>query len=90
MKVQWQVTAIRASLPKDKWTADKKIKGRLLTTTNVNGWIICLRKIIEKSKIHSFEYYKNRLTDLAKFNFSKYRSSQYGRMGEEMFEKFFS
>jgi len=41
------ISAIRASLPKDKWSADKAVAGRLLTTTNINGWIICLRKIIE-------------------------------------------
>jgi hypothetical protein len=46
------ISAVKAVLPKEKWTANKKVSGRLLTTTNVNGWIICLRKIIEKSDVH--------------------------------------
>jgi DGQHR domain-containing protein len=89
-EINLYISAIKAVLPKEKWTADKKVKGRLLTTTNVNGWIICLRKIIEKNNVHGFDYYKNKFSELNKFNFSKYRSSQYGRMADDMFERFFS
>ncbi len=83
------ISAVKANLPKEKWTANKKVKGRLLTTTNVYGWIICLRKIIEFDKVHSFEYYKGRLSEISKFDFAKYRSSQYGRMAEDMYQKYF-
>lgn len=83
------ISAVKVCLPKDKWTADKKVKGRLLTTTNINGWVICLRKIIELDKVHAFEYYKGKLAELSKFDFSKYRSSQYGRMAEDMYAKYF-
>jgi hypothetical protein len=89
-EINLYVSAIKAVLPKERWTADKKTPGRLLTTTNVNGWIICLRKIIEKSNVHGFDYYKSKFSDLNKFNFSKYRSSQYARMADDMFERFFS
>lgn len=84
------ISAVRASLPKDRWTANKKVKGRLLTTTNINGWIMCLRMIVEGGKTYSFEYYKGKLSGLDSFNHTKYRSSQYGRMGVDLHAKYFS
>ena len=81
--------AVRTVLPKEKWTADKKRKG-LLTTTNINGFIVCLRKIVEKRGVHKFGYYKAKLASLHEFDFSEYRSSQYGRMGEELYKQFFA
>jgi DGQHR domain-containing protein len=85
------LSAAKVCASKEKWTADKKVSKRLLTTTNINGLIICLRKVIESSKVHDFEYYKTRFgMDLATFPFGKYKSSQYTRMGQDLFEKFFS
>jgi DGQHR domain-containing protein len=85
------LSAVKASIPSEKWTADKKVKGRLLTTTNINGFVICLRKIVERGgRTHRFEYYRDKLKELGKFHFLDYRSSQYGRMGDEIYRKYFS
>lgn len=84
------VSAVRANVPAARWTADKKIQGRMLTTTNINGFIVCLRRIIENDKLHGVDYYRTKLKDLQTFPFSKYRSSQYGAMGEALYEKYFA
>jgi hypothetical protein len=83
------LAAIKDVLPRDKWTPDKKVDG-MLSTTNINGFIVCLRKIIEAGTVHKFQYYKRKLAELQGFDFDEYHSSQYGRMGEELYTKFFS
>ncbi|MGY4467256.1 DGQHR domain-containing protein [Bradyrhizobium sp. LB9.1b] len=85
------ISAIKASLPSDRWTADKKIKGRMLTTTILNGFIVCLRLLVQHQKLHSFDWYKNKLDPVAlgKFQFSRYKSSQYGSLGQDMYKEFF-
>jgi DGQHR domain-containing protein len=84
------ISAVKANIPNARWTADKKIPGRMLTTTHINGFIVCLRRIIENDKLHNFEYYKTKLKELHTFQFTKYRSSQYGAMGDALYEKFFA
>jgi len=86
------MSAIRSSLPPDRWTADSKVKGRMLTTTILNGFIICLRLLVEHKKLYAFETYKNKFaaSDLSKFPFSTYKSSQYRKLGEALYEKYFA
>jgi DGQHR domain-containing protein len=84
--------ALRSSLPPERWTADAKVKGRILTTTILNGFINCLRLIVEnKNKIYSFDTYKTKLTstNLGQFTFSSYKSSQYRKLGEALYAKYF-
>jgi DGQHR domain-containing protein len=84
--------SVRSSLPADRWTADSKTKGRMLTTTILNGFIICLRLLVEHKKLYAFETYKNKFSasDLSKFPFSTYKSSQYRKLGEALYEKYFA
>jgi DGQHR domain-containing protein len=85
------IGAIKSNLPADRWTADQKIKGRMLTTTILNGFIVCLRLLVQNKKLHSFEWYKTKLDTAAlnKFQFSSYKSSQYGSLGQDMYKAFF-
>jgi DGQHR domain-containing protein len=86
------ISAVKAVIPTERWTTDSKVKGRMLTTTVLNGLIICMRYIIEeKKKLYSFDTYKTRFVagDLSKFNFSTYKSSHYAQLGEALFEKYF-
>lgn len=83
------VSAVKLNVPPERWTSDKN-PGRLLSTTNVNGFIVCLRRIIEKDKLRTFDYYKNRLKGVSDFKFDKYKSSHYGALGDAMFSKYFS
>ena len=48
------LSALKCVVPKEKWTTDKKIQGRLLTTTHINGFVICLRHMVENGKTGYF------------------------------------
>jgi len=84
------IGAVKDGIPSERWTSDKKQKDRILTTTNINGFINCLRQIVDHDKTHAIQYYKSRLKDIDKFPFKNYRSSQYVRMGEDMYKKYFA
>jgi DGQHR domain-containing protein len=84
------IAAVKDGIPSEKWTADKKVKDRILTTTNINGFINCLRQIIDHGKTYSLPYYKSKLSEVEKFPFRNYRSSQYVRMGEDMYKRYFA
>jgi DGQHR domain-containing protein len=85
------IAAIKASVAADRWTADQKVKGRMLTTTIINGFIVCLRLLVEHQKLHAFDWYKAKFgaSDLNKFHFSKYKSSQYGSLGQDLYKAYF-
>jgi DGQHR domain-containing protein len=85
------VAAIKASVAVDRWTADQKVKGRMLTTTIINGFIVCLRLLVEHQKPHAFDWYKAKFgaSDLNKFPFSRYKSSQYGSLGQDLYKAYF-
>lgn len=85
------ISAFKSGIPQERWTTDKNVKGRMLTTTILNGLTVCLRRLIENQKLHSFDWYKGRLaaSDIAKFNFSSYKSSQYGSLGTALYNKYF-
>ena len=80
--------AVKAVVPQERWTAVKKVPGRMLTTTIVNGLIICLRLTAEAKKTGDFEYYRKKLTKLSQFNFGTYKSSQYTRMGHDLYDTY--
>ncbi|WP_064713221.1 DGQHR domain-containing protein [Rhizobium bangladeshense] len=82
-------SAVKHNLPKERWTADKKIPGAFLSTTNVNGVMACLRKIAISGRTLSFEDYRKRLSNVGDFKFGEFRSSQYNRMGEKLYSEFF-
>ncbi|MGJ4910401.1 DGQHR domain-containing protein [Bradyrhizobium sp. HKCCYLS2033] len=85
------ISAIKANLPSERWTADKKVRGRMLTTTILNGFIVCLRLLVQHQKLHSFDWYRGKLDSaaLGKFQFSSYKSSQYGSLGQDLYKNFF-
>lgn len=83
------LSAARSSLPKDKWTTDKSVDGRMLNTTVINSFLICLRILIENKKTGTFDYYKSKLTNLSKFPFKQYHSSQYKQLALKIYDKHF-
>lgn len=84
------LAAVKFVVDEEKWTTDKKVQGRLLTTTHINGYIICLRHIVNNNLTGDFDYYKSKLKNLKDFSYDEYHSSQYSRMGEELFERYFA
>ncbi|PKD18395.1 hypothetical protein APR41_04390 [Salegentibacter salinarum] len=84
------IAAAKDNLSSNKWTRSKEEKNKVLTTTAINGFIICLRQIIENNHKTDYAYYKNKLKHLNSFDFSEYKSSQYGRMGRDIYNKYFT
>lgn len=85
------IGAIKSNISSERWTADQKVKGRMLTTTILNGFIVCLRLLVQSNKLYSFDWYRAKLDPAAlnKFQFSSYKSSQYGSLGQDMYKTFF-
>lgn len=84
------LAACRNVLPKDWWTAEKGNPNRFLTTTNVNGLIACLRRVSRAGTLADVDGYSEKLNGLEQFDFKKYKSSQYNRMGEAIYAKHFA
>ena len=50
-----------------------------------------MRKTLETGRLHSFDYYRDKFiaAEISKFPFSKYKSSQYTRMGQDLYQRIF-
>jgi hypothetical protein len=83
------VVGFRSNLPKERWTTDKSVEGRALTTTFVNAMMIVLRLLIENSKTGSQTQYVSKLKGIEKFNAKDYHSSQYGAMAKAIAKDYF-
>jgi hypothetical protein len=83
------LSALKESLPPERWTTNKKVPGRALSTTVINGMIVCLRRIVEEGKERNLDSYKEKLKNVKDFKFGSYKSSQYGSLGRALFEKYF-
>ncbi|NBB53179.1 hypothetical protein GVN24_33390 [Rhizobium sp. CRIBSB] len=82
------IGAARSRLPSDKWTAERQVTDRLLTPTIINGFIGSFRQALDNGIVVNFDNIRDRFEGLEKFNFGKYRSSQYTVMSTDLFEKF--
>lgn len=80
------LNAVKKSFP-DGWRIDHE--SRLLTPTSVNGFIKCLRLILENQDPRGFAIYEAKLADIKGFNFTTYRSSQWNQLGIDLYDKFF-
>jgi DGQHR domain-containing protein len=81
--------AIRKNLSSGRWTTNPKVAKRVLATTYVNSFLITLRLLIKEGKSLDATYLEQGLAGIDDFDFSKYHSSQYKRMAEEIVETHF-
>ena len=79
------MSATKATIGKRRWDSDPKNAEKVLNTTFVNGIVSCFRRIVIANQMGTFEHYLSKLKGLDRFVFSKYRSSQYNSMGEEIY-----
>lgn len=80
--------ALQKHMPSEKWTADRSVEGRLLTTVVLNGMLITLRKVIAHNKPRTQSDYDKWFAQIDKFEFNQYHSSQYNRLAEDIFESY--
>lgn len=83
------LSAVRKKLPKEKWTSSKKTKGRLITTTTINSLLICFRLMCRDGKVGTMDWYDSQLNGFGEVEFKGTHSSQYTRLGEEIYERYF-
>jgi hypothetical protein len=61
----------------------------VLTVTFINGILNVLRLLIENNEVSDVENYKDELKDINNFKFKEYKSSQYRKMGEDIYKKYY-
>lgn len=83
------LSTIRRNLPKERWTTDPKVVGRVLSTTYVNSFLITIRLLIEKNTALAENSLARAFKGIDNFKFTDYHSSQYARMAEKIVEKHF-
>jgi len=88
-KIRDILIAFSNKMGKDRWVNDRNNSDAILTVTTVNGILNTLRLIIENEKTNSVDGYKKQLNGIDNFNFKSYKSSQYRKMGEDIYTKFF-
>lgn len=80
------LNAVKISFP-EGWKVGHKNK--LLTPTSINGFLKCLRIIIENNDERNLDIYKDKFKNIAEFPFENYKSSHWNQLGVEMYDYFF-
>lgn len=82
--------AFKDKLDNEKWNLySHKTPNGILNVTFFNGILNVLRLLIENNKLNMSSEYAKKLTDIDNFNFKSYKSSQYRKMGEDIYNKYF-
>ncbi len=89
-KIRDLLIAFKAQLTTDQWQtySPSQPKG-LLSVSFINGILNVMRLLIENNKVNDINSYKSKLSGVDKFDFKKYKSSQYRKMGQEIYNKHF-
>lgn len=91
VRINELLVAIKTGLTdQSRWERKTSKNNGVLSPTTLNGIIILLREIIRARYDLSFEQHKARLRSLDKFQFSKYKSSQWKSMGTDIYSKHYS
>lgn len=82
------LVAAKINIGQDNWRPVTK-EGGVLSSTTINGFIVCLRYLIENNKVGTQATYTSTLLDLKKFKFGGYKSSHWKALGEKLFTTYF-
>lgn len=84
------LTAIRNRMPGLNWTADKSERNHVITATAINGLLITMRYLVRNGKLADTETYEGKLREFTSADFLGFHSSQYGKLAEKIYKKYFS
>jgi DGQHR domain-containing protein len=73
----------------DQWEIKEFSKNPTLTPTLINGLVVCLRLLIQNSKVSTKDSYQEKFAGLDSFEFSAYKSSNWKALGEKLYETYF-
>lgn len=89
-KIRDLLIALKMNLTSEQWkTYSPSNSKALLTVTFINGILNVLRLLIENNKVSTVRNYKLKLKKIDKFDFKQFKSSQYRKMGEAIYIKYF-
>ena len=83
------LAAIRKNIPAERWTTERKVEGRVLSTVAVNSFLIVTRMLVEKNVLLTEQALGLAFKGIADFDFGEFRSSQYARMAEKIIKTHF-
>lgn len=84
--------AVKSNLNGDQWCFySYNTPNGVLNVTFFNGILNVLRLLIENDQLSDFTSYKTKIKDknIGKFPFKNYKSSQYRKMGQDIYNKYF-
>jgi DGQHR domain-containing protein len=73
----------------DKWQIKANRKDQFLTPTTINGFFVCIRKLVENKKLMSQIKYEAKLDGVKSFQFGSFKSSAWKSLGDSLFSKYF-
>lgn len=88
-KINDLLLAAKLAYGPDKWKIDKTVKRHILSPTAINGFVVCLRLLIEHNRVATSNKYQTKLSGLDHFKFENFKSSQWRALGEHIYNEFF-
>lgn len=89
-KIRELFIALKKNTSHEQWKPyNPKDKSGMLTVTFINGALNLMRILIENKLSYSIEDYSQKLKGIESFGFRDYKSSQYRRMGQDLYDRFF-
>lgn len=84
------LSAFKSCLDSTMWQPyNAKTSTGILTVTFINGVLNLIRLLIENNQLTDIGTYRKHLTSVKSFDLKQYKSSQYRRMGGDLYKKFF-
>lgn len=84
------LVGFKSNLDSKQWeTYSKANTEGILGVTFINGILNVLRLLIENNKTGTIEDYRKSLKDVKSFKFREYKSSQYRKMGLDIYKEYF-
>ena len=89
-KIRDLLIAFKTKLSPDQWSTYSPSNPQgILSVTFINGLLNTLRMLIENEKVTTTVKYIAQLDNIDKFNFKNYKSIQYRKLGEDIYNKYF-
>lgn len=80
---------IKIAVGSDAWTVGSRQGGGILTTTVINGFLVCMRRLAAKGRLPDKAAYKKHLASVSEFDFRDFKSSQWRELGDVLFSRYF-
>lgn len=85
------ILAVREGVGHSRWKLEAGKRKKLVSPTLINGLLVCMRRLVEEGKIErKSERYARRLQGVDAFPFDRYKSSGWRKLGDDLFDRFFS